>query len=1449
MRVGVLGPVRVDGGATRLSPRDRVVLAALVARDGGPTSADALTAALWGSAPPASSRKVLQGCVARLRKALGHEAIATLPEGYQLTVPADEVDARRFDRLVRRADELLALGEPERAAHTAGAALALWRGTAFADLDGWDAGRIERERLEELRRDAEELQLDAQLRAGRHGEVLGTAQRLVDATPLRERRWALLARALYQAGRQSDALQTLHRARVLLSTELGLDPGPELTGLQDQILRHDPALGALPPPVAESLTCPYQGLVPYDVADAEGFFGRTDDIDACLRKLAAVGVVAVVGPSGAGKSSLVRAGVAARLRHDRDDVVIITPGAHPMDALTAVPSTDPPPVLIVDQCEEVVALCDDAAQRASFLQTIADHADRAHLVVALRADRLGELSGHSAFARLVERGLYLLHPMGFDDLRAVVERPAERAGLLVEPGLVDLLVHEVEGEAGALPLLSHALRTTWERREGRTLTVAGYADAGGIRHAVAQTADAVYGRVPEHQRGVLRDLLLRMVSRTDDGAPVRARLSRQLVVDDEEHAELVELLVAERLVTSDGDSVELAHEALIRAWPRLRGWLDEDALGQRILRHLSTAAGAWEQMGRPDSELYRGVRLAQAIEWRERGDPHLAPAEQAFLDASATLAEAERREVEERAARQERSNRRLRILLAGVGVLSVVALVAGVLAARQARRAGAAAVAADARRVGAQALVVDDIDTALLLAVAGVRLDDSPDTRANLLATLGRSPHLIEVVRGEGDGAYVDLEVSPDGRTIAVVDDANRLQILDASTHEVRATLQGDVPGPETVTTTVAFHPTGGPIAASFSAGTVPRPVVLLDPETFELQRRQLGGFLAGEPIPRDTAYSPDGDLLAVSFDQYNGGGAVQASQVVVWSIAAPEEPVHVLDVPRYTHGLAFSPDGRLLYTGVRTGPASPDVDPQITVIDLESSTVARTFAVPSHPLALSPDGGTIAAGADDGERGYEIVLVDAAKGRVNERIRGHREPVLDLAFAPDGGQLASSSADRSVLLWDTDGTARLQFVGHAGGVSGVAFEPDGQAVVSAGSDRLLLRWDSSGARQFTPVRATGPPARTSPPHSDFDSTALIAPDGSEVVYLHGRANLSGTLQTHMQVLDVDTAQMSDPIDTMHGRLAAMSWHPDGRHVVTSGVDGHIRVWDPRSGHMIDEGRSFVPGLGVAHLDNGDEIAIIGGGGMIERLDAASLEQVAAPFALPELRGSGSAPDGGWTAGGGHRFNFQASSWYGSGDGRTAAMLNTVNSRDDDGVVANAPTVNTDDLLLIDLVDQRLRGQVSLGFDGLPAEFSPDGGRIAVGGRRGQLAVVDVEQVALVRRPTRGHDGAVVSVSYAPDGGTIATGGEDGRVSIWDGRTGALLSSVTVVRPGTAAYVGFKPDGHTVSVATWDGEVYELDTRVERWIAFACDVAGRNLTRAEWRETFGDRPYRRTCPR
>ncbi len=932
MGIQVLGPLTLDDSAPRLSPRETLVLAALTAAGDEALAADQLAEAVWGNEPPASWHKNLQTCVVRLRKALGPDAITTTGHGYRLTLPADAVDARQFETLANRGHELLALGEPDRAAYALSQALALWRGRPYGELEEWEPGSLEAARLTELRLDAQEWWLEASLAAGHHRDVLAQAQALANAAPLRERRWELLALAQYRAGRQGEALATIAGVRRRLVDELGVDPGPDLDQLERAILRQDPALDTAEARARPSEACPYLGLMPYDVDDTESFFGRDRDIRACLERLEHEGVLAVLGPSGSGKSSLVRAGIVATLARTGRHSDVITPGRHPVGALPPPKPTGKPRLLVVDQAEELFSLCTDPAERERFAQLLADHASGAPLVLVLRADRMGDVSAHPRLARLVERGLYVLAAMTPDELREAIEGPARQAGLIIEPGLVDLLVNEVENEPGALPLLSHALRETWLRREGRTLTVAGYQGSGGIRGAVAQSAEQLYDDLEPGQRKALHDLLLRLVSPGQQGEPVRARVPRRQVVAAPDQDQLVDRLVKTRLVTSDDGVLEIAHEALARAWPRLRGWLEDDIEGQRILHHLSTTAGTWDDLDRPASELYRGVRLAQALEWRDRPHPELNQTETAFLDASAELADAEQTAAAEQARRQTRLIRRLRAVLAGACALLLIALAAGGYAAYQqdkaednaetarqaAKTARQAAVSADARRIGARSQLTDDISLSLLLAAAGARLDDSPETRRNLVTALAERPRLVR--SAPPGGPFLEaFDVSPDGRWIASSDGHNRMNLYDTATNRLQRSYdarrwadgeQGFLLG--------AFSPDSSQLAVILQAGKSTAPVRLLDPNTMRPTTKL--DTLGGKPVwGVNVAFSADGRYLAATVttvDWYEEDSSDAPADAVIWDLHSPSASPIRVPIGNYTQGLALSPDGRTLYAG-----------------------------------------------------------------------------------------------------------------------------------------------------------------------------------------------------------------------------------------------------------------------------------------------------------------------------------------------------------------------------------------------------------------------------------------------------------------------------------------------------------------------------------------------------
>ena len=412
--IDVLGALRVGGLTPSLQRRDQVVLCALALRSGEVLGADRLAEALWGEEPPRSWSKVVQGCVLRIRRALGPSSIETTTAGYRLTLADDEIDSRRFEELVDRGVSLVATGEFDRATVVFSRALDLWRGPPFDVLDSWLPGRIEAARLDELRRSTEERLLDARLASGEHRDVVAIAEVRVAEEPLREHRWATLALAQYRCGRQADALRSLRRARQTLVEELGIEPGTEIVALERAILDQDDELAATPEPPAIAEHCPYKGLAPYDVDDAEAFFGRTDDVAECVERLRANPLLVVTGPSGCGKSSIARAGLVPALARAGQSVAVFVPGHDAEAAMTqALASCDGAPVLVVDQFEEVFILAERSSDQArSFCDRLAAYAvDVAPVVLTVRADHVADLGVDVEFARLAERGLHLVTPL------------------------------------------------------------------------------------------------------------------------------------------------------------------------------------------------------------------------------------------------------------------------------------------------------------------------------------------------------------------------------------------------------------------------------------------------------------------------------------------------------------------------------------------------------------------------------------------------------------------------------------------------------------------------------------------------------------------------------------------------------------------------------------------------------------------------------------------------------------------------------------------------------------------------------------------------------------------------------------------------------------------------------------------------------------------------------
>jgi hypothetical protein len=524
---------------------------------------------------------------------------------------------------------------------------------------------------------------------------------------------------------------------------------------------------------------PYLGLAAFGTEDVDRFFGRDDVVADLVTRLRSRSFLAVVGATGIGKSSLLRAGllpaVAAGGPAERMGYIpaLLTPGAAPTRVLaSALSGPDPvsglPRLVVVDQFEEVFTLCPTVQDRDAFIDALLDLAggsDGCRVVIGVRADFYPRCVEHPRLLQALQDSHILLGPLGAGGLHTAIVEPAARAGLTLEPALTQALLDEANGQPGSLPLISHVLLETWLRRRGRMLTLDGYREAGRIRGVVAQTAEAVYAELSPSERRIVRQTLLRLTA-VGDGPSItrrRATLTELVQLGVAGEAERVlDRLSRARLIVLDAHGVEMAHDALISAWPRLQRWLDQDREGLLTHRHLTDAAGIWVELGRDPGALYRGTRLAVAREWVDRrgGREHLNASERDFMVAS-NAAEAADRAV---ARRRARLMRQLVISLASLLVLSVTLAGTALVQRRTAARSASTL--------------------------------SSADTAGSLPATYQG------VLNGHTD-RVAQVAFSPDGRLVASAGADETVALWDVRVRRCLAVLTGHIDG----VNVVAFSP------------------------------------------------------------------------------------------------------------------------------------------------------------------------------------------------------------------------------------------------------------------------------------------------------------------------------------------------------------------------------------------------------------------------------------------------------------------------------------------------------------------------------------------------------------------------------------------------------------------------------------------------------------------
>ncbi|MFJ4700587.1 hypothetical protein ACIP5N_21590 [Streptomyces sp. NPDC088768] len=1099
--------------------------------------------------------------------------------------------------------------------------------------------------------------------------------------------------------------------------------------------------------------CPYPGLRRFDVADEPLFFGRGRLVARLVALVRARPVVAVVGVSGSGKSSLLRAGLVPALRagglgSPPAALRIITPGPRParthaarFEAAEGTGET----IVLVDQFEELFTRCHDAGERERFLALLLGACaagSRVRVVLAVRADFFGRCAEVRDLAEALRESTLLLPALAAEELREAVVRPAQAVAVVVERALTARLVREVAEEAGALPLLAHVLRETWRRRRGRTMTMSGYEAAGGLRGAVAQSAETFYRELPAERAALLRRLLLRLVV-PGEGTPDTRRVASLAELHDVP-AELIEDLARARLVVLDDEGVGLVHECLLTAWPRLRSWIEEDRARLRVHRLLSEAAADWAELGRDPGALYQGVRLAEAAETfpgpAQKGE--LSPLEAEFLAAGLSRAGRERR--------------RLRQFLATVSIALVLALLTTGTALWQWDAARSAQNAAEhhqrvslSRQLAAQSrgLLTEDPDLASLLAVRSHRTAPTAEARAALDAA-SAVPLRARLTGGEGDSLN-ESALSPDGRTVAVADFGGSVRLYAARNGQLLHTIDSPARHPEIAFLSAGRLVTGGSdgalrlwdtrsgrALAVFGHHRGPLAAVAADPAGQRLATAVLGEKTvrlwdtSGRRIRELRPVRASADTVALGTDGTLATGTLDGLPITVREHDAsptgappPPEPVRLWDsrTGRLKARLAH-PAGVRALSFDRTGSRllSCGVDGRARLWDTRKGKTLRALVPGAEILwsaVLSPDGRTVATAENSGT----LRLWSVRTGTPHATLPGHSHEVGTLAFAADGTTLVSADGGGDARLWDVtrDAVAREIQTGNPDGLAGIALSPDGKLLATTSPETPPGLWEAgTGQRHDGYVLAED---------ETGSLAAAFAPTGGGLAI--------GTPEGLVRIHHPDSRTATE--HALNGALPveSLAWDADGDTLAALAAQGPVTVWDMRSTlrrpvpatapsamALSPDGRTLAlaeTGTGTAQGARGSRVRLwdIDSGTWSRTMRGTTPRVTALAFA-PDGRTLAATHEDGTTR------------IWDSASGTPRATL--------PGESGQAGTL----------------------------AFTPDGTTLAVAGLDGALRLWDVAD-ARERLVLTGGPGNVIALAFSPGGHTLASAGQDGNVLLW----------------------------------------------------------------------------------
>ncbi|MEV3971368.1 hypothetical protein AB0K68_24995 [Streptomyces sp. NPDC050698] len=1146
---------------------------------------------------------------------------------------------------------------------------------------------------------------------------------------------------------------------------------------------------------------PYRGLARFEPEDSGLFFGREALVTDLIELVREHRFVAVFGASGSGKSSLLRAGLIPRLRQTEGArrpaaIRVLTPGGRP--ALTheraLLPHDgDGDTWVIVDQFEELFTLCHDRAERDRFLDLLlaARRPDsRLRVVIAVRGDFYGHCADHRELAETVSRAALLIGPMSRAELREVITGPAASAGLNVERALTARITDEVVDRPGALPMLSHALLETWHRRRGRLLTLAAYEETGGVRGAIAATAEEAYGGLSAEQGRIARRILLRLIAPGDGTADTRRPASRTELGSGAHDA--LERLVAARLVTLDGGTVELAHEALITGWPRLADWIEEDRERLRERCRLGEAARGWEELACDSGALYRGTRLSRAEELfarqgnddrSARPEDDLTPQERAFLTASLAARDTER-EAETHSARRTRS------LIVGLSVFLVLAMVAGLVAWQRNKVSEEQAAKAAARRLAtvAGSLRFTDPRTSALLGVAAWRIAPLTESRSALLGALAQPER--DAFTDPRAGKGVQRFLSDGGRTLVSVD-GSAVTARNVADHEV----------------TAAYRLPSGTEVTDVGPGS--RYLDVIGPDggekVWDLRRGRSAADL-GDASPQGSA--PDGSAyLSAPVD---GPGSVRLRRTNDGKV------LFTTALGRTLTSAAVGPGGRLLALCPAEGP------PQLwdtTGRKRLPGTWDKADGIVCGTGTGADGGARLLRFSADGRRltavyGTTAVVWDTHTGRTLAEIDSDGVTgFTQAALSPDGEFLATAD-DHALTVWrlGTGGTQVFLRPLSKDEAGGLTWDP--------GKPRLLRYLDGATVHTFDLTDRLTPPWQSTP----ADGGAL-SPDGAALATVtRSGGGYRFELRSTGTGAVLDRATLGALPGLSGEDVPLLAFSPDG---------GSLAVADTTSAHGVQRLRFTVWDVRAHRVRT-----VLDTSGAADRPATALALRPGGRTVLVARSATGASTVQIWDTRGHRR--------PGSVRGLSGNVL---------AVRPDGDLLVTSNDQYADPGTGKVSGRaLADGRQVTALAFSPDGTRLAVGDSTGHVTLWDGEVrhragalTGTSDTASQGEPEAVGALAFSSDSGTLAVGGANGTLRLWDTANQQQLGTDLPTPGDEIRSLAFAEDGRTLYADGPDVPLQRFPIAPDRAARTICARTGGGLTEAQWRTYVPDAPYENVC--